>query len=194
MPSTPTTRVESWGATPRRRGNRLKRMFIIAVALCIALAAGCAKSGGDQSATADAVTGINAPDALPRVASIPGLEFVAASEFPDGDAIKPGDTLTAGSYKPGATGKDISAVQWVIGEDDGINRLMLGVQFNEAGAKALASLTKANLEKRMLIVLDGRVIGDTSLYEPIETGAITLTSPDVLAARAEVDAATTPLK
>jgi len=182
--------------TPVRKGNVLKRMLIVVAAVCIALTAGCAKSGGDQAEPASSDSAIETPveDALPRAASIPTLELVSASGVADGDSIKTGATLASGSYKPGVTGSDLVAIQWVIGEDDGLYRLMLNLQFGEEGTKRLAALTRSVDDQRVLVVLDGLVVGDMAVYKPIDTGAVTLSSPDVLAAKAQIDAAAAPLQ
>ena len=173
----------------------MKRIILMLVAGCLMLSAGCSTVGEDATpAAAESEIGVNVPDTLPKAASIPELEFVLASDVPGGEAIEPGAALAANSYKPAATGADLTSVQWVIGEDDGIRRLMLSLQFNEAGTKQVAKLTRDNLEKRVLIVLGGRVVGNMSAGEPLETGAVTLTSPDVLAARPEIDAAVVPFK
>lgn len=173
----------------------MKQTLLVAALICAALIAGCSGVGTSQStspSTSEVAT--DSPDVAPRLASIPSLEFVIASELGKGGRPKPGATLVRGSYKPVMTGKQITSVQWVVGEAEGINSTMLSLQFDAKGQRDFKNLIESTADKDILFVLNGRVVGALALYESVSAGAITIGSPQIVAARAQIDSATVPPK
>lgn len=161
--------------------------------ICAALAAGCTVGGSQQTPAANTSEDAAASaDAVPRMASIPALEFVVVSALPSGAKIKPGSTLPAKSYKPVLTGDHITSVQWVVGEAEGINRIMLSLQFDAKGTRDFAYMIASNADKDVLFVLNHKVVSTLAIYESVSPGAVTIGSPRVLAARSAIDSATVP--
>lgn len=171
----------------------MKRLTLVIAVLCVALATGCSGVGGGPSAGSyEAGAGSTSADPGPKAASIPTLELVTVASLPKGTSTKPGTALTAGSYKPALSGKQITSVQWVVGEEEGFNRLMLSLGLNQAGTEKFEALTRANASEPTLIVLGGRVISDLVAFEPVVEGAHTIYSSELTAARPEIDKATVP--
>lgn len=164
--------------------------------MCAVLAAGCAGLGASKSTPAPSGTepALPSADAAPRAASIPALEIVVASSLRKGVKAKRGTTLAAGSYKPALTGERITSVQWVVGEAEGLRRLMLSLQFDEKGTRDFANLIEANADKDLLLVLNRKVVGNLAIYESVSPGAVTLGSQQVLDSRSQIDSATVPSK
>jgi hypothetical protein len=156
------------------------------------LAAGCSQLGlgGSSEATSDSAVVAANVDAAPRLAAIPGLELVAVADLSKGASAKKGAVLEAGSYKPAVTGDHIASVQWVLGDDDGINRPMLSLQFDDTGKRDYARLINNVADKDVLVVLNGTVLGRLAIHTSVEPEALTIGSPEVLAARSEIDSAT----
>lgn len=174
-----------------RREIGLKRAFLIGMAVCLALAAGCA-SGASQAPPTTAEPRTDGPDAMPRAASIPTLEFVVTTELPKSADTKPGSSLKEGSYKPAMTGKGITSVQWIVGEAEGLRRMMLSLEFDPDSRQQIESLIMTHTDQNLLVAIEGRVIGSMAVYEPVSETSLTLGSPDIAAARAQIDAATVP--
>ena len=170
----------------------MKRLSLVALTVCVVLAVGC--SGGGRSTSSSSTSGVpeDSVDAAPRAASIPALEFVAEAGLPKGASIKTGTTLATGSYKPALSGRDIDTVQWVMGEVDGINRMMLRLRFGASGTRDLAKLTERSVGKHLLVVLNGRVLDSMAVYSTVTSGTVTLDPADLSASRSEIDSATVP--
>ena len=127
---------------------------------------------------------------LPGSLRFPGLELVAVADLPKGASAKRGAALKAGSYKPAVTGDHIASVQWVLGDDDGINRPMLSLQFDDTGKRDYQTLINNVADKDVLVVLNGTVLGRLAVHVSIAPEALTIGSPEVTEARSEIDSAT----
>ena len=173
----------------------MKRLVLIVAAGCVVLTAGCAKPGGGSPSSASSISSVaESADALPRLASIPGMEFVAESGVRGGGAIGRGSSIAAGSYTPAVTGRSITSVQWVVVENDGINQPALTLRFGKTGAKELAKLTGHGSGTHVLVVLDHRVLDSVAVGKHVTDGMWTLDAAGVLAARSQIDSATVPSK
>ena len=182
------------GAVPGRRRNGLRRLLLGMMAVLLVLTVGCTQGGGGSSSDAPDATGAATAsvDPAPRPASIPTMEFVPVAELPEGTKVKRGMTLKPGSYKSAVDGEHVISVQWVLGEDDGINRPMLSLEFDETGKRDFAGLINNVADKDVLFVLNGTVIGPLAIHQSVLPGAITLGSPEIPGARSDIDAATVP--
>jgi preprotein translocase subunit SecD len=120
------------------------------------------------------------------------MEFLAASQLPEGGTLKPGASVPAGTYKPAVAGKDIASVQWAVSENDGINQEVLALHLSAAGTKHMATLTKSIVGHHLLVLLGGRVLSNELVTVPITHGQLAFDSAYVLSMRSEIDSATVP--
>jgi preprotein translocase subunit SecD len=74
----------------------------------------------------------------------------------------------------GLTGKDLKSAT-VVFQSQGLGEPQISLQFNEAGTKLFADLTKANLGKTIAIFLDGNVISAPTVQSEITNGEAVIT-------------------
>ena len=172
----------------------MNRLLLAAAIICAVLIGGCAKVGPNGSTVTGSASqaATDSADAMPRDASIPAMEFLAASQLPKGGTLKPGVEVAAGTYKPALTGRHVASTQWVVSETDGINRLVLDMHFDAPGTESLATLTRRLVGQHLLVILDGRVLDNSIVVTPIVHGEMVLDSDYVISVRSEIDSETVP--
>lgn len=68
------------------------------------------------------------------------------------------------------TGDQVASAKAVIGEQNGVKKYMVSLTFTEAGTKAFADATTANVGKRIAIIYDGKVYSNPVVREAITGG------------------------
>jgi hypothetical protein len=154
-------------------------------ALTIALVVAALGSGCSQQATkAPSPTPVVAVTNLPS-GTLPGVEFVDVESLPmgqkadvhgweaGGNSFEEAPTLKAG-YKPVIDTTGVQHAEVTTGSSNGIAIKEVTLQLNPAATKTLATYTTKNVGGSVLVVLNGHVVFEVPIKDPIVDGKVLL--------------------